>query len=434
VFLLRLLNLASQRPAPTSWLLGAVLMGSGDQAIANDADESGSWDLLLRNYFLNNDLRDNPGTGGPSYQQEWAQGFIGNLRSGFTDGSVGLGIDVHGFVGIKLDGGRGHAGTGLLPVDAQGRSHDYASAGAALKLRAGNHLLRYGEMTVETPVFDTGDKRLQPEYATGVMLDSALSPDLLLQAGRFTRFKNQDGSSSHDDFSGYGVSTRGAALTLAGVRLLDSQDVSAALYAAQLEDTWRQGYLNLKVHRGNWILDTNLYRTRDQGAARAGAIDTLAYSLLTSYRLGAQTFTVAYQRVDGDTPFDFVGGDSIYLANSVKYADFNGAQERSWQARYDLDFAAFGITGLSLMTRYIRGHGIDSSRAPADGAYASNRTASGGRHWERDIDLRYTVQHGAAKGLQMSLAHVSHRGNDAQNLPDIDRLYITLEYPLQGLF
>nr|WP_079783919.1 OprD family porin [Pseudomonas sp. LPH1] len=434
MFVLRLLNLASPRSAPTSWLLGAILVGNGGQAIANVADEHGRWDLLLRNYFLNNDLRDNSGTGGPSYQQEWAQGFIGNLRSGFTKGSVGLGIDVHGFVGIKLDGGRGRAGTGLLPVDSRGRSHDYASAGGALKLRAGNHLLRYGEMMVETPVFDTGDKRLQPEYATGVMLDSTLSPSLLLQAGRFTRFKNQNGSSSHDDFSGVGASTQGAAMTLAGVRLLDSQDISAALYAAQLEDTWRQGYLNLKVHRGNWLLDTNLYRTHDQGAAHAGAIDTLAYSLLARYQLGAQTFTVAYQRVNGDTPFDFVGGDSIYLANSVKYADFNGAQERSWQARYDLGFAALGIPGLNLMARYIRGHGIDSSRAPADGAYASNRIASGGRHWERDIDLRYTVQHGSAKGLQMSLAHVSHRGNNAQSLPDIDRLYITLEYPLQGLF
>lgn len=434
MFVLRLLNLASPRSAPTSWLLGAILVGSGGQAIANVTDESGRWDLLLRNYFLNNDLRDNSGTGGPSYQQEWAQGFIANLRSGFTEGSVGLGIDVHGFVGIKLDGGRGHAGTGLLPVDSQGRSHDYASAGGAVKLRTGNHLLRYGEMTVETPVFDTGDKRLQPEYATGVMLDSTLSPNLLLQVGRFTRFKNQNSSSSHDDFSGVGASTKGAAMTLAGVRLLDSQDISAALYAAQLEDTWRQGYLNLKVHRGNWLLDTNLYRTHDQGAAHAGAIDTLAYSLLARYQLGAQTFTVAYQRVNGDTPFDFVGGDSIYLANSVKYADFNGAQERSWQARYDLGFAALGIPGLNLMARYIRGHGIDSSRAPADGAYASSRTASGGRHWERDIDLRYTVQHGSAKGLQMSLAHVSHRGNNAQSLPDIDRLYITLEYPLQGLF
>jgi len=433
VFVFRILNPVTQQPALKGWLLGAALMGAGGPAVANDANAGGSWNLLLRNYFLHNDLRDRPG---PSYQQEWAQGFIGNLRSGFTEGTLGLGLNAHAFLGIKLDGGRGHAGTGLLPLDAQGRGQDYASAGGALKLRMGDHLLRYGEMTVETPVFDTGDKRLQPEYATGVLLESTLSPGLSLQTGRFTRFKNQDGSSSHDDFSGYGASTRGAAISLAGVRLFDSQDLSAALYASRLEDTWDQGYLNLKARRGSWTLDGNLYRTREQGAARAGDIDTLAYSVLASYRLDAQTFTLAYQRIDGDTPFDFVGGDSIYLANSVKYADFNGAEERSWQARYDLDFSALGIPGLNLTARYVRGHGIDASRAPAGGAYAWDplRATSGGLHWERDIDLRYTVQQGAAKGLHMSLAHVSHRGNDAQDQRDIDRLYIILEYPIRGLF
>lgn len=433
MLVLRILNLANQRPPPKSWLLGAALMSACGLAVANNPDERGSWNLLLRNYFLHNDLRDRPG---PSYQQEWAQGFIGNLRSGFTEGTLGVGLDVHAFLGIKLDGGRGHVGTGLLPVDAQGRSHDYASAGGALKLRMGDHLLRYGEMTVETPVFDTGDKRLQPEYATGVILESTLSPELSIQAGRFTRFKNQDGSSSHEDFSGYGASTRRTAISLAGVRLFDGQDFSAAFYASRLEDTWDQGYINLKAQRDGWTIDGNLYRTSDQGAARAGEIDTLAYSVLASYRHDAQTFTLAFQRVDGDTPFDFVGGDSIYLANSVKYADFNGPQERSWQARYDLDFSALGVPGLNLTARYVRGHGIDGSRAPAEGAYASEnplRTTSGGRHWERDIDLRYTVQHGAAKGLHMSLAHVSHRGNDAQEKRDIDRLYIILEYPIQGL-
>lgn len=428
MLVLRVLSLARCRPAPLGWLLGTLVVGSCGQAVAADA---GSWNLLLRNYFLHNDLRDDAGP--QSYQQEWAQGFIGNLQSGFTDGPIGLGVDVHGFVGIKLDGGRGHAGTGLLPVDSDGRSHGYASAGGALKLRAGNHLLRVGEMTVETPVFDTGDKRLQPEYATGLMLDSTLSPDLQLQAGRFTRFRNQDGSSGHDDFSGVGASTRGAAISLAGMRLFATRDVSAAVYASQLDDTWRQGYLNLKARHAGWTLDGNLYRTRDEGAARAGEIDTLAYSLLGSYQRGAQTFTLAYQRVDGDTPFDFVGGDSIYLANSVKYADFNGAGERSWQARYDLDFATFGVPGLSLMARYVRGHGIDVSHAPADGAYADTREHSGGRHWERDIDLRYTVQQGPAKDLRLSLSHVSHRGNDAQAQRDIDRLYLIIEYPLQGL-
>ncbi len=406
-----------------------------------DALETPGWSLLTRNYFLHNDFRsDSPS--GQNYRQEWAQGLIGEVRSGFTPGAVGLGVDGHGFLGVKLDGGRGHAGTGLLPRDDDGRSaDDYSSAGASLKLRVGRSQLKYGEMTVETPVFDTGDKRLQPEYATGFLLDSLEVEDLRIQAGRFTAFKNQDSSSGHDDFSGYGATTRGRAIGLAGVDYTPPGPFSGALYGAQLDDTWRQGYLNLCLQQDPVLLDANLYRTLDQGAANAGAIDTQAYSLSAKYLAGAQAFTLAYQRIVGDTPFDFVGGDSIYLANSIKYADFNGPEERSWQARYDLDLALLGIPGLTFMARYVRGRDIDGTKAPPGGAYNPFDPATGsfvplqgrdGKHWERDIDLRYRVMSGAAKDLSINLSHVSHRGNSAQAGDDIDRLYLILEYPLKG--
>ncbi len=288
-------------------------------------------------------------------------------------------------------------------------------------------------MTVETPVFDTSDKRLHPEYATGWFLDNTDMPDWRLQAGHFTAFKNQDNSSSHDDFSGYGATTDNRAISLAGAAFAPDGPFGGALYAGQLEDTWRQAYLNLNLAEGNWRLDGNLYKTHDTGNASAGAIDTLAYSLLARYSFGAQALSLAYQKVEGDTPFDFVGGDSIYLANSIKYADFNGPGERSWQLRYDLDFATLGAPGLSLMGRYVSGRGIDGSHAPAGGAYVG-QYGDGGKHWERDIDLKYVVQSGAAKDLSLSFSHVSHRANQAQAGDDIDRIYLIIEYPLKGSF
>lgn len=409
-----------------AWLIGPVAAHAQTTAQPDDF----AWSLLARNYFLHNDFR-SPSASGQSYQQEWAQGFIAEAESGFTPGPLGLGVDAHGFLGLKLDGGRGHAGTGLLPHNTEGAADDYSSAGAALKLRMGQSLLRYGEMTVETPVFDTADKRLQPEYASGVLLDSRDLTNLHVQAGRFTRFKNQDASSGHADFTGAGVSTRGSAIGFVGATLSSDSPVSTAFYASQLDNTWRQGYLNLQMQQDALLLDGNLYKTRNQGDARAGDIDTLAYSLLAKYRIGSQAFTLAFQHVRGDTPFDFVGGDSIYLANSVKYADFNGPHERSWQVRYDLDLSVFGIPGLTVMARYVSGRGIDGSQAPANGAY-SGAQGKGGRHWERDIDLRYAVPAGPAKDLTLSLSHVSHRGNDAQAGDDIDRLYLILEYPLKG--
>ena len=288
-------------------------------------------------------------------------------------------------------------------------------------------------MNVETPVFDTGDKRLHPEYATGWFVENTDLPDWRLQAGRFTAFNNQDNSATHNDFSGYGATTHNRAISLAGASFAPDGPFGAALYAGQLEDTWRQAYLNVNLAEGNWRVDGNLYKTRDTGSASAGAIDTLAYSLLAKYSFGAQALSLAYQKVEGDTPFDFVGGDSIYLANSIKYADFNGPGERSWQLRYDLNFATLGVPGLSLMGRYVSGRGIDGSHAPASGAYVG-QYGDGGKHWERDIDLKYVVQSGAAKDLSLSFSHVSHRANQAQAGDDIDRIYLIIEYPLKGSF
>ncbi|WP_244160002.1 OprD family porin [Pseudomonas mohnii] len=401
--------------------------------------DGASLEVLSRNFYLNSDYR-SPSPTGKSYKAEWTQGFISAFESGFTPGTVGLGLDAHAFLGLKLDSGKGRSGTGLLPVDSDGRSaSNYSSGGGAIKLKTSNTTLSFGEMMVETPVFDTADKRLQPEYATGFLLNSRELDDINLVAGHFTAFKNQDSSSSKGNFSGYGANTDAGGISFAGADLFTQSPVGGALYASELTDTWYQYYGNLHLKQSGIFLDGNIYHTRQTGQALAGAIDNTAYSLSGKYTVGAHGFTLAYQKVQGDTPFDFVGGDSIYLANSIKYADFNGAGERSWQARYDLDLSTFGVPGLNFMTRYVKGTGIDGTHAPQGGAYNPfdpslgeyvPQQGDGGRHWERDIDLRYIVQSGAAKGLSLQVSQVSHRANAAQGGDDIDRLYVVIQYPL----
>ena len=419
--------------------LALLYCAMADSAFASGFLDDAKTEVLSRNFFLSNDYR-SPSPAGKNYKQEWAQGFIGTFASGFTEGTVGVGLDAHAFYGLKLDGGKGHSGTGLLPVDSDGRSEsEYSSAGGALKLKTSKTTLAFGEMTVETPVFDTSDKRLQPEYATGFLLDSHEIDNARLVAGRFTAFKNQDSSSGKGDFQGYGASTQGESISFVGTDLFSDSPVGGALYASDLSDTWRQYYANLHFKQSGLLLDANVYHTRDTGQALAGDIDNTAFSLSGKYTFGAHAVMLGWQRINGDTPFDFVGGDSIYLANSIKYADFNGAHERSWQARYDLDLGAFGIPGLNFMTRYVAGSHIDGTHAPKGGAYNpfdadsgqyQPQQGDGGKHWERDIDLRYIVQSGAAKDLSVQLSHVSHRANSAQAGDDIDRIYVVIQYPL----
>ncbi|MFJ2536060.1 OprD family porin [Pseudomonas sp. NPDC087614] len=416
----------------------ALLCGLNTAHASGIFDDSKS-EVLSRNFYLSNDYR-SPSPSEKNYKQEWAQGFIGTFSSGFTAGTVGFGIDAHAFTGLKLDGGKGHSGTGLLPVDSDGRSEsNYSSAGGALKLKASRTTLAFGEMTVETPVFDTSDKRLQPEYATGFLLNSREIDNVNVQAGHFTAFKNQDSSSGKGDFYGYGANTEAGGISFLGADLFNDRPIGGALYASELTDTWHQYYANLHFKQSGVLLDANLYHTRDTGQALAGSIDNTAFSLSGKYAFGAHAVMLGWQKINGDTPFDFVGGDSIYLANSIKYADFNGANERSWQARYDLDLGTFGIPGLKFMTRYVSGSHIDGTHAPKGGAYNpfdpdsgsyQPQQGDGGKHWERDIDLKYVVQSGAAKDLSVQVSHVSHRANDAQAGDDIDRIYVVIQYPL----
>ena len=70
--------------------------------------------LNLRNFYINRNFV-NPNA--PlSKAEEWTQSFILNFQSGYTPGPIGFGVDALGLLSVKLDGGGGTYGTGLLPV------------------------------------------------------------------------------------------------------------------------------------------------------------------------------------------------------------------------------------------------------------------------------------------------------------------------------
>lgn len=407
-----------------------------DEAAPQGLVDGASLSLSNRNFYMNSDFRD-AAPGEQSYQEEWAHGVLVDFASGFTEGTLGFGVDAFAYAGIKLDSGRGRTGTGLLPVGGDGRAEDeYAEAGGALKLRLSNTVLKYGEMQVETPVFDTAHLRLLPETATGFLVESSEFEGLDLSAGHFTAFNNRDSTNSGDEFYGYGGDTSAGGIDFVGGWYAISDSLSAGLFAAELQDMWRQYYANLNYtlpigDEQSLALDFNIYRSNDQGDALAGKIDNTSYSLALAYSLGIHTLTLAHQRVNGDTPFDYVGGDSIYLANSVQYSDFNAPNEHSWQLRYDLDLSGW-VPGLGLMTRYVRGDKIDGSQADPLGAYV-DYYGEDGRHWERDIEINYVVQQGPAKDLSIAVRQATHRANADQGEGDLDEVQLIVDYPLELL-
>ncbi|WP_312936993.1 OprD family porin [Pseudomonas sp.] len=445
---------ALKRTALVLPLLAATPVGmaaESAQASASGFVEDSRWSVLNRSVYdrrdyyhgsLNGSARNayKPRSARSDLAEEWGYGLMGTFTSGFTQGTVGFGVDAHGYLGVKLDSGGGRAGKArLLSVDNDGHpQRDYGRAGAAVKMRVSNTVLTYGEQRVKTPVFSASDSRLLPETFTGWWLSSAEIDTLKLVGGHFTANADRNASSHHGDLVvNYSNAQRGDSFDVAGAIWNPNAAVSASLYTSRYQDTWNQHYLGSTLshaldENSSISLDLNLYHTRDTGKALSGRIDNTTWSLISRYRHSAHTFSVGWQQVHGDTPFDYVSRGAVYLTNAVQLSDFNAPNEKSWQARYDLDLASVGVPGLLLSALYVRGFDIDGRHVDRDGGYAYLGYGNGGKHWERDLEARYVVQQGKAKGMTFSVRHDVHRGNTAQAELDSNQLRLAVEYPLGG--
>ncbi|PAU52096.1 porin [Pseudomonas sp. PIC25] len=414
----------------------AVAAGTTQMAVASSQSESkgfiedSNFKIFNRVLYMNRDFRDRPnaaGTGDNGYREETGLGIRLLYESGFTQGTVGVGVDAHTLSSIKLDSGRGRYGTGQFAKTDDGRGDDTQSeAGAAIKFRISDTVLKYGKQMVDTPVFSTDDSRILPEVATGTLLTSNEIEGLELVAGRFTALSSQTATGRDTVTQGDFDSTLKSA-NIVGGSYSFTDDFSAGLYASDVEDFWKKKYLNLNYNLPlaedqALNFDFNFYKSDDEGRALAGELDNKIWSLAAAYSIGAHKFTLAHQRSSGDTGYNYGidGGGAIYLANSVQYSDFLGKDERSWQARYDINMATYGIPGLSFMTRYVTGDNIDVGEA------------SDAKEHELDIEAKYVIQEGAAKDLSFRVRNAIYRANDSYDA-DINDFRLIVEYPLEVL-
>lgn len=436
------------------WLgIASLAQADSAQSQAKGFIEDSTWLVLNRSVFDQRDYRHGARNSGArnAYKprserngkaEEWAYGLMSTLQSGFTQGVVGVGVDAHAYLGVQLDSGGGRAGKArLLGLDNDGQpKNDYSRGGAALKLRLSNTVLSYGEQRVKTPVFSSSDSRLLPETATGFFLTSNEITGLKLVAGHFNESTDRNASSHDQGFVvNYSNGRQGNSFDLAGAVWNPASNFSASLYSSRYEDTWNQHYLGSTFtqvfdDQRSLSLDLNLYRTTDTGKALSGQIDNTTWSLVSRYSQGPHTVSLGWQQVDGNTPFDYVTRGAIFIGNAVQMSDFNAPNEKSWQARYDLNFGAYGIPGLNFTALYVRGFDIDGSHVDRNGGYAWLGYGKDGKHWERDLEARYVVQSGKAKGTTFSLRHNVHRGDTAQAELDGDQIRLAVEYPLSGGF
>ncbi|WP_339529339.1 OprD family porin [Pseudomonas mucidolens] len=389
--------------------MGLLALGilSATQAMANDQEQSKGFvedshlNIAVRNAYISRDYKN-----GQQDKAEWGQGFIGTFESGFTQGTVGVGVDVIGQYAIRLDGGKGRSGAGGINFFKQGDSgeaaSDLAKGGAAVKARISNTVLKYGEQMPAVPVLQYDNSRLLSETYTGTSIISKEIEGLELQGGRFTK-EAQKGAEGTDSGKLKNISYLGGSYKF-------TESLSAALYASDMEDVLKKQYINVNYvlalpEQQSLTFDFNGYKTKlDKSFALqtqgdANARDNKIWSLGATWAFGPHSLTLAHQRSSGDTGYLYGGyrseggvgdgGNTILLANSF-WSDFNGKDERSWQAGYGLDFSAFGVPGLTYNIAYVRGTHIDDGSGRGDGT-------------EREIfnQFKYVVQSGPAKDLSL---------------------------------
>lgn len=381
--------------------------------------------LDQRNFYMSRDLRQSNAP--QNKAEEWAQGFVLRLESGYTDGMVGFSIDALGELGVKLDSSRDRRGTGLLPFGASQRAeNNYSELGLTAKLRASKTVLKLGTLQPQLPVAAYNDTRLLPSTYKGELVTSQEIDGLTLNVGGLEKQNLRD-SSSDDDMSYSGVPS--SHLDLAGGTYAINPHLAASYYHAQMQGLYRQQFIGLVhdlplVEGVNLRSDLRYFDTREQGSYKlrsasrvdGGRLDNRFFNGMLSLSVAAHKFGLGYQNLSGDGDFAFPGQDP-YSVNLVTINIFTKAETDAWQARYDYNFAALGLPGLTFMTRYV------------DATHAQTTTARNGREWERDTDLTYTVQSGPLKNINIRLRNATLRSSNGLT-SDIDESRIIIGYSL----
>ena len=397
----------------SSFVCASLIIGLVPESFAEGFLEDSHANLQFRNYYFNDDYHE-----GANDRREWAQGFLLNLKSGFTPGTVGFALEGQGLAAIRLDSSPEHANTGLLPVNSDGHAaSDFSSFGLIGKVRYKDAMFSQGTSDLKIPVLVTNDGRILPQTVRGSQIEYKGIEGLYVHAGHLDQEKLRN-SSNNEDFTPTGYrGANGSDFDFAGGRYSLSKQLSVSYYYGQMDNFYSQQFFGLN-HKQNFgpvslTSDLRYFASDKSGSAWAGNVDANMFSGLWTLAYGNQAIGLGYQKVTGETSLPYINGGSVYSFTNAGVGKFVQANEHTTMLRYDYDFVGLGLPGLSFMTRYYK----------AGGGEYKGRAAS---EWERDSTLKYLVQSGTFKGLGVEYRGASFRTSYSANHDD-NRLYLTYD-------
>lgn len=404
--------------------------------------------ITAKNLYYDNNNRDNYA----GQAREWGQGFILNYQSGFTQGTVGFGIDAIGMFGYRLDsGGRaGKAGIdrnpgAMFPLKRNNKAENsFGSFGVAPKIRISKTVAQYGTMIPNLPIAVGNNGRLLPQTFEGGMVTSKEIKDLTLIGGKLEHAKGR-ASTDNQPLAVDGATNNKASnkFYFGGLDYNVTKDLTAQYYYANLKEFYTQHFVGLKHNLdlpvGNFKTDLRYFYSDSDGknsstSGRAegyrirgynnknGEVDNQTWSALFTYSVKGHSLSAGYQSLSGHSNFPFLnqgslgaGGATAYLITDSQIGKFLSANERTWVGMYSYDFKEIGVPGLTASVKYLKGSQLHKANG--------DKT----REWERDFKIAYKFQTGPLKDLELAWMNATFRSGAANDL-DENRLVATYTY------
>jgi len=437
-----------------STLALAVAVGVlAQQANAAGFVEDSKLSLSSRTMYYDADNRE-----GGKDNRESGQGFKLDYISGFTEGTVGFGVDAQALWGIHLDGGKGHHpdNSSFFPSDTdESAVSQWGRFGANAKARFSKTEAHFGSaLAPNLPILVANDGRLLPQTFEGGTIQTKEIDNLTVNAGQLTHAMGR-ASSNRTGLSVAGATQDSNKFRYAGGDWKVTKDLTLQYYYSNLEDFYKQHFLGL-VHvypiaeDQSFKTDLRYFDSSSDGkngeagyafdnnkgfAKNTGEVDNKTWSAMFTYTLGGHAFLLGHQQIGDDGGFVWLNqgsvqdgngnpegaaGASFYLFTDSMINQFARAGENTTFGQYSYDFARLGVPGLKTSISYLRGD--DIRYKSGNGSYSE---------WERDARVDYVFQEGTFKGLGVSLRHGVYRGgggSGSEFVADQDQTRLIFNY------
>jgi hypothetical protein len=432
--------------------VGVLAQQAGAAGFLEDSKAS----ISSRTMYYDADMREGASTPA-NRQRETAEGLKFDYLSGFTQGTVGFGIDAQALVGIHLDGGKGHHPTGnansFFPSDGNEAADEWSRLDGNVKARFSKteaHL--GGALAPNLPILIANDSRVLPQTFEGGTITSKEIDNVTFNLGQLEHASGR-ASSNSTGLSVAGATQDSNKFQYAGADWKVTKDLLLQYYYANLEDFYKQNFLGL-VHvypiaaNQSFKTDIRYFDSSSDGkngdpgfrfnnnngfAKTPGEVDNKTWSAMFTYTLGGNAFLLGHQRVSDDGGFVFLnqgslidsngrqegaGGASFYSFTDATVGSFIRAGENTTFGQYSYDFASLGVPGLKASIAYLNGQDIK----------ATNGIGKDLSEHETDARIDYVIQTGALKGFGTTLRHGTYRGNTSTLDQDQTRLIFNYTY------